>query len=197
MNSFFECLDSLKKIITIFKIYTMKNILIWFIFLLVCFSCKEKPYETLQILVQNRTETFLYITLYPKTEYLAGSLYHNSDESGGYTNTEYTLSPNIEGYSDWSEVLFVTGNLDIEPYQLAKTVFDSIYISNEDKGYTLRFTHDNVTGYQDNLFSESSTWDYEMLEDELPTMFRHNPQIYYCYRFIISEDKILISDQSE
>ena len=177
----------------------MKKILISIALMFVCISCKETARETVQILIQNRTESSILITLYPKTEYLSDGcdLYRHSDVGSGYVPAEFYLSPNHEEYYEWGEVLFVSSDLEIKPYTLAAKVFDSIHISTANKNELIKFTHENVTGYLENIFSESSTWDFRIEEDNLRTQFRSNPQKYHCYRFLILEDKFITSNSKE
>ena len=59
-------------------------------------SCKQDVREELQILIQNKTESSIQITLYPKAEYLSGGLYRFSDTGSGCFNTEFSLPPNNE-----------------------------------------------------------------------------------------------------
>lgn len=166
----------------------MKVTLLCFVSLILCISCKEDVYESVQIVVQNRTEDSIHITLYPKSEYVSGNLYRRSEKGGGYTRTEYTLPPNNDGYYNWSEVLFVSNDLDSKPYDVTRKVFDSIYIRLENTDYVIRFSQDTVIGYVENIFSEHATWHNIIIEDELPTNFKRNPQKYHCYRFLIVED---------
>ena len=176
----------------------MKKILTSIALVFVCVSCGETVQETVQILIQNRTESSILITLYPKAEYLSDGcdLYRNSG-GGGYVPAKFYLSPNHEGYYEWGEVLFVSSDLEVKPYTLAAKVFDSIHISTANKDKLIKFTHENVTGYLENIFSESSTWDFRIEEDYLPTQFRSNPQKYYSYYFLILEDKLITSNSKE
>ncbi len=175
----------------------MKKILISIAFIFLCVSCEEEVHETVQILIQNRTESSINITLYPKAEYLEGGLYRHSDGGGGYKNTEFTILPNNEGSYDWNEVLFVSNDLNTKPHTLTKKVFDSIHVRIENSDNKIIFTKNNVIGYTGNIFSENSTWDYKIIEDELPDMGGRNPQKYHCYRFLILEDNLIISNLAE
>ncbi len=175
----------------------MKKIIIYITTLIVCFSCKEDVVETLHILIQNKTDSSFHITLYPKEAYQHEDLYLHSDIGGGYTETEFTLSPNSDGYYDWEEVLFVSNDLNIQPDALTSKVFDSIHISTVNKDKIISFTPEDVIGYSENIFSGNSNWDYKEIEDEKPTMGGHNPQNYHCYTFLISEDNFVISNATE
>jgi hypothetical protein len=148
--------------------------------------------ENLQILIQNRTDSLIHITLFPKAEYLSGNLYLHSEGGSGYNSTEFSLLPNNEGYYNWSEVLFVSGDLNIEPQILAAKVFDSIYVNskNEDS-VIMKFTHEAVTGYSENIFTKNSTWDFSIEEADISTSTK-KMVIQHCYKFVILENKIII-----
>ena len=64
-------------------------------------------------------------------------------------------------------------------------MFDSIHISTKNKDNVIRFTHETVTGYPENLFTENSTWDYKIIEWDAQTQFKRNPQKDHCYTFFI------------
>ena len=160
-----------------------------------CTSCEETVREELQILIQNRTDSPIYITLYPKAEYLSDgcNLYLHSDIGSGYVNTEFSLDPNEDNRRlVWKEIMFITSDLNIKPYTLASKVFDSIHISSANIDKVIKFTHETVTGYSENIFSENSTWDFIIVERNEQTQFRKNPVRSYCYRFLILKDKIAI-----
>jgi hypothetical protein len=146
--------------------------------------------ESLQVLIMNRMDSRIHVRLYPRND--DNGFYHISDMGGGYNLNELTLLPNSDSlYYRWDEVVFVTGNMNIEPYTLMSNVFDSIHISLTDKDSTIiRFTPENVTRYSENIFSENSTWKFRIIEYNLPTMCGLNPRKAYCYTFVISKDKI-------
>jgi hypothetical protein len=162
-----------------------------FFLMICCISCKEKVRETLQILIQNETDSPIHVTLYPKGD--IGGLYPMCEGCGGYKKTEFTLSPHDDrSYYNWEEVVFYTNDLNIEPYTLASKAFDSIHISLPDKdNVTIKFAHKNVTGYSENIFSENSSWDFRIVDDALPDMGGRNPQKYHSYSFQILEDLII------
>ena len=161
------------------------------VLMILCISCNktESVRETLQILIQNRTENIISITLYPKKTSESGGFYPICEGCGGHNLTEFTLSPNDEKYYDWREVIYYTTELNIQPYALATNAFDSILISIADK--EIKFTHKTVIGYSENIFSNKSTWEYQVVDDELPDMSSLNPQKYYCYIFSIMEDNLI------
>ncbi|MDR2911046.1 MAG: hypothetical protein LBV47_06750 [Bacteroidales bacterium] len=159
-----------------------------------CISCKEKVHEILQIVVFNRTDSLLYIKLYPQKTTVSGGFYPMSDIGGGHKLTEFDLSPGGDAYYDyWDGVLFETKDLNIAPYTLAANIFDSIHVgfANNDS-VIISFTHNRVTGYSENIFKENSTWDFKISEYTLGDMRSSNPQKAYLYFFQISEDKITI-----
>lgn len=164
---------------------------IFFLITCCCTSCKEIEREELQIIIQNRTDNPIHISLYPKGD--IGGLYPICDGCGGHKTTEFALNPNNNDRYYWNEVIFTTSDLNIKPYTLAAKVFDSIYISTANKdNVIIKFTHENVIGYSENIFSENSNWDFRMLRWSEPTQFRKNPVKYHQYKFMILEDKIII-----
>ena len=167
-----------------------------------CAMCKkeEEVKESLQILILNKTDNIMYVTLYPKEEYRSGKLYLKS-EGGGYQHSEFTIFPNSQNYK-WEEVLFVTGDLNIEPHTLAAKVFDSIYISSIKEApkpgmpaindsVIIKFTHENVSGYKDNIFLENSIWEFSIYEWDAETQFIRKKHKEYCYNFLILEEKLI------
>ena len=157
---------------------------------IVCISCKEATRETLQILIQNRTDSLVHITLYPKGLNEDG-FYIPYEGSRGFRKPDYNLLPHNDNEYSWlSEMIFATPDLTIKPYTLALREFDSIYIRTALN--LIIFTHKDVTGYSENIFSENSTWDFEVGEWDERTI-RKNPQRGYLHRFLILEDKIIIN----
>ena len=167
---------------------------IFFFIVCCCISCKGTN-ENLRILIQNRTDSTIYINLYPTTEYISASgiFYSISDDgSSGSTETKFSLQPNY-GTNDWNEVIFISRNLDAKPYALVSEVFDSIYITLPSKdNFIIKFTPENVIGYSENIFSENSTWDFEIKSIIRPTQFRTMRGAAHCYCFLILEDRIII-----
>ena len=166
---------------------------IFFFALCFCISCKETVHEELLILIRNRTDSPIHITLYPKAEYRSGNYYRQSDIGGGYQYSKRYLSPHDDhnGY-DWEGALFTSSDLNIEPQTLASRVFDSIYISSTSNGnIVIKFTHEDVMGYTENIFSENSTWEFNINEYDAQTMFSRNPAKCYCYIFSILQDEII------
>ena len=141
----------------------VKSVSIFFLITCCCISCTTIVHETLQIAIQNRTDDNLHITLYPKGD--IGGLYPECEGCGGHRDTQFVLPPNNDGRNDLNDVIFYTVDLEIAPGTLASQAFDSIYIrtANEDS-VIIKFTHEKVTGYSENLFSDNSTWDFEVVE---------------------------------
>jgi len=153
-------------------------------------SCKEKVTETLQVLIQNRTDGDITVTLYPKKTTTSGELYPMCEGCGGYKKTKFTLKP--ERYYDWDGVIYYTSDLNMKPYILTSIAFDSIYISTSNQDKVIKFTHSTVYGYSENPFTENSTWEYYLYEWSRKTNSRSFPEKNHCFIFIISEDKIFI-----
>jgi len=161
-----------------------------------CISCKETVREELQILIQNRTDSSIHITLYPqKTASTTSNLYPVCEGCGGHKSTNLDLYPNNDNLYNWNEVLFYTNDLNIKPHTLASKVFDSIYISSINKDdVIIKFTHKNVTGYSENIFTENSAWDFRVVERDMPDQSKKHPVRSYCYIFVVLEDKIVIEN---
>ena len=157
-----------------------------------CFSCETPVHEELQILIQNRTDSPIDITLYPKGD--VGGLYPVCEGCGGHGLTEFSLSPN-NGMYEWKEAIFITGDVNMKPYTLASNAFDSIHIRLANKNnITIKFTHETVTGYSENIFSEDSTWEYKIVELDRSD-FRARLVNAHCYTFLILEDKIIKKEE--
>ncbi len=156
-------------------------LLLVLIFLLI--SCREETTYQLQILIKNETENELSLKLYPKQEFLKGDLYKISDY-GDYTKTENEIEPNDKC------ALYLSVDLTRKPYMLASEIFDSILIIpiREDE-IEMKFTQDTVIGYSENLFDETSNWNYEILNYNEPTNFTQNPVESHNYSFSISDEK--------
>ena len=165
----------------------VKYLGIFFLTVCCCTSCKETN-ESLEIIIQNETDSIIHVKLYPIiTE--AVTLYPGSDIGGGFMTTEFNLpAPNDPLYAN-NRNLFSTGNLKIKPYTLALQVFDSIYISTANA--IIKFTHEKVTGYSENIFSENSTWEFEVKE-WTAEMFISKQHRDYRYIFLILKDKVII-----
>jgi len=163
----------------------LKHIGILFFTAVCCISCKEEVYETLNIVIQNRTDSTVHVTLYPKRLHENG-LYFYWEGNKSLKNPKF----NIRSWGE--EHIFVTRDLTLKPYELALREFDSIYIRT---AYNLIiFTPENVTGYAENIFSEDSTWDFEIYEDDLlKSSYKYYIENRYTFRIL--KDKIIISNQ--
>ena len=172
----------------------VKYLSIFFLIAYCCISCKEDVHETLQIAIQNRTDYNLYLTLYPKVLIDSGTYpICKGCDGGGYQRTEFVLRPNNDGIYSWNEVILVTmEDFKIEPYALASQAFDSIYIHSANEDHVIiKLTHEEVTGYSENIFSENSTWEFEVRE-WLAEMFISQQTREYIYTFLILKDKVII-----
>ncbi|HET6558671.1 MAG TPA: hypothetical protein VFG54_15230 [Prolixibacteraceae bacterium] len=160
----------------------MKNLLIVMIALMLMASCKKDTTYQMQILIKNNTDNTLKVTLFPRTKYMDGNLYDSSDIGGGYAQTTFDIESNSQ------EGLYISGNLNQKPYNLAKEVFDSIrIISDQNETGMMRFSNDQAVGYPDNLFSDQSTWDFEKRNVNLHTQFSAHPVESHDYTFVISQ----------
>jgi len=153
-------------------------------------SCTTET-EQSDIVIQNRTENYIHVTLFPIAELLRGDgFYLKCFGCGGSNSTSFTLPPN-EGISwDWDELIFFTPDLNITPHALASQVFDSIHIRT-DNDLLIRFTHENVVGFSENIFSENATWEFRIYEGHLKPqdVVKHHQHI-----FVISSDRIVANN---
>jgi hypothetical protein len=163
----------------------MRKLVLVILIIIVGISCKEKTTYQLQILIKNKTNNPLTVKLFPKIEYRSGDLYDFSKIGGGHRNTEFQIESNLE------MEIYITNNLTVEPYHLARQVFDSIHISTFNETlHEIKFSTLQVRGYSENLFSENSNWTFELRNFDLPTNFQRNPVESYDYIFEISQDKL-------
>jgi len=175
---------------------TIKYSGIFFLIASCCIACTEKILiETIEIFIQNETDSIIHVKLYPiRTAKNVANLqiidYPSSDLNNLYlSSAEFDLfPPNDLGYNNRG--LFLTGDLNIKPYTLAEKVFDSIYISTATT--IIKFTHENVTGYAENIFSENSIWDFEEKGWIYREFLTHTSRRNYIYKFFILKDKIII-----
>ncbi|MDR2915875.1 MAG: hypothetical protein LBV74_13770 [Tannerella sp.] len=155
-------------------------------------SCKEELYEELQILIQNKTDTHMEVTLFPVVE-STPTAYPICKGCGANTESKFILLPYDDPRRDMDRIVFSTTDLNTEPYTLALMAFDSIHICLPDKdSAVIKFTPEKATGYSENIFTENAAWDFRIINHKNRVMFGSNPVKYYCYGFAISEDKFVI-----
>jgi len=148
-------------------------------------SCKDKVHEELIILIVNKTDSLIHINLYPQKTTPSGVFYPKSDKGGMHGLCEFDLSPHEEC------ALFYTGDLNINPHILSTRIFDSIYVDLKNTEETIiKFTHEHAIGYSENIFKESSTWDYKIEEWDMHTG-RNSKVRDYCYTFAILENNFI------
>jgi hypothetical protein len=151
--------------------------------ILMCFllSACESSYDQVTILLKNNNDKAMQVTLYPKKEFIQGSLYKFSSIGSGYRETTFSIEPGME------QDLYTTDDLDIKPYVLVSLVFDSIHIGLTDlNNPEIKFSSDRVIGYSENLYSENSSWIYEKLDYDEPAMFHRTTIHSSNYTYIIS-----------
>ncbi len=149
------------------------------------YSCKKEISYRMQIMIENTTDNKLTVILYPKAEYMRGDLYNYSElGNGDYDDTSFDIEPTSD------HCLFISVNLNQEPYNLVSGIFDSIHIIpfNEDK-IEMSFSPDTVIGYSENLFDSNSVWEYEKRNYAEKTSFSSNPIESHNYSYVISTDK--------
>ena len=105
----------------------------------------------MRILIRNNTADILTVKLFPKSKYMSGRLYDFSDIGGGYRDTEFQLGID-------SEIeLFISGDLNKQPYSLTAEIFDSIFVISSNENLSeIKFSPDRVIGYSENLYDNSS-----------------------------------------
>jgi hypothetical protein len=165
----------------------MKKFLTLIALISVCmFSCKEDVREELQILIKNEANDAVFrVSLFPKDD-LTG-VYAASDIGGVRLENEFDLPYNTE------RRLFYSGDIQIEPYALFSKIFDSVHISAVNSDVVIiKFTHDTVIGYSENLFTKNTAWNYEIREYNQQTATKKGPVKAHCYRFSILKDKITV-----
>ena len=154
-----------------------------------CISCTKESKNSSRILIQNRTNNTIRVIMYSKS-----SCYYGGNESCYHSDVEQ-LS-NKSGSVEWSEVKYVTRDLDIVPHTIVSDKYDSIYIITSDN--IIIFTHDKVTGYSENIFDENSTWDFKMeVNDKIPAYRWQEPNMYHKHIFLILEEKIINNNNKE
>ncbi len=151
-------------------------------------ACNEKTSYRMEILIKNETGSKQTVQLFPKPEFLMknrSDLYMYSDlGNGDYGDKDFDIEQNK---SNW---IFITTDLNQEPYNLALKIFDSIYVVPSNENNTImKFYPDSVIGYSENLFDETSTWIYEKINYDEPDNFNQNPVESNEYTFVISTDK--------
>jgi hypothetical protein len=156
-------------------------------------SCEKEKNEYLQIAIRNKTDSDIRITVFPKqVAPTAPNLYPiDGKEGGGHKPTQFVLSPN-DGSDEvaWDEVVRITDDLNITPFRLTLNTFDSIHITFlSESSVTIKFTHENVTGYSENIFSEESTWNSQVMEED--RYEGGGVAKSHRYTFVISKDKLL------
>jgi len=164
----------------------MRQLIICSLLISLLYSCKEKTSYQLRILIKNETETSLKLSLFPKAEYLNGSLYYFSENGNGFRHTDFEIAPDLE------QDLYTTSDLKILPNELVEKVFNSIQISPANGNeIELKFSPETVVGYTENLYKVTSDWIYELRNFDLQTQLSSHPVESHDYIFVISQDNYL------
>jgi len=147
----------------------------------------------MQILIENKTDNTISVKLYPKEKYInpyVENSYRCTDFAGRYGSIEFVLYPN-EG-----RVLFSSYDVNIDPYILALRVFDSIHISSTNKdNVIIKFTHECVVGYLENIFTENSKWNFSIEDAE--GIVKGTIHTFNNYIFSILENKMNLNQQKQ
>lgn len=139
----------------------MKTYFILFLIVIILQSC-DKSITEIRIILKNESKHSLDIELYPKKEYLNGENYRFSKIGSGSQPCTFTL----ETYTTKEpviKVLFTSNDLNLSATDLAQQVFDSIRVVLKSEPSTiLLFTHEQARAYSKNLFTDASSWSYEL-----------------------------------
>ncbi len=105
--------------------------------------------------------------------------------SAGYSETETEFELEVG-----EEIgIYISSDLNIEPFAKATEVFDSIHITEMD--YKIRFLPGHVMVYEGSMFNEKSVWEMKIRKFDLPDSFQRNPVESSDFIFAVSKDKIM------
>lgn len=140
-----------------------------------------KKFHKTQINIEYNTNYNIKVTLFPKSEYVHGTLYKFSNIGDRFNPVIFIINSNFENN------FFITKNMDIEPYMIAQNIFDSIYVKLDNEIQTeIIFKLDTVVNYSENIFSPNSHWNFGKVKYDMQDMFNENPVITDCYTFVIN-----------
>jgi hypothetical protein len=160
-------------------------------------SCKKEPKgEYLSIEIESRLDNDLRVTVFPKETKPGNPGLYPAGVGGGFSATEFFmhLGYTQDNVTFPSETIYKTDDLNLAPFKLALNIFDSIHIAlkNEDR-VIIKFTHEGVIGYSENIFSEKSAWYTDTWTGSLYTdEEKGSPN---RYTFVISKDKITTKNE--
>ena len=110
-------------------------------------------------------------------------MYRTSDIGEGYNYTKFAIHTNSK------EVFFTSKNINQQPCDLLSNVFDSIHISiNNENQHVIKFSKDAVIGCPENIFTQNSIWEYDIIDDQNETQFAKNPLEVHQFTFEVSEE---------
>ena len=160
----------------------MKQKFLFFLTIIIFCACKEETKYRMQIILENEFESDIEVTVYPRSEYLNGTTYKISDIGSGFNPTNFVIN------SASDNGLFISKNVNLQPFNLAESIFDSVKVKLIDNSHTdIFFSSDTVINYSENLFDSTSLWNYQKIESDEPDMFNSNPVVYFNYTFIIKK----------
>lgn len=148
---------------------------------LLLFSCKEETVQELILYIKNDSDQALSVKVFPKVKYRENAHLYKMGVGNGFLSCEFSLDSLMQ------RELFYSSNILLEPHTLAQEVFDSIKVVPANiSSVSIKFSPSAVIGYDENLFSSSGYWTYEIRNQDLATMFRSNPHEFHEYTFHIS-----------
>lgn len=159
----------------------MKKLFILLSINLLLFSCKEETVQELILYLKNDSGQALSVKVFPKVKYRENAHLYKMGVGNGFLSCEFSLDSSMQ------RELFYSSNILLEPHTLAQQVFDSIIVLPANNSpVKIKFSPSAVVGYDENLFSGSSYWTYEIRNQNLETMFRLNPHEFHEYTFHLS-----------
>lgn len=178
----------------------MTNKLSWVILLLLLLpTCRKDncpgTFHELHISMGNRADHDLDVKLYPNSRYAVGNDYIPGTFGSGYKESAFSIE--ASGAITWfnSELLFYTHDTLIDPSRLLRQVFDSISISVKDSMATrILFTHDSVSHYLVNPFTDSLLWTFQVVFTSRPDNDCENPSRIKDFTFPL--EQVLISPEA-
>lgn len=161
----------------------LKRNLLLLILSITVFAC-NKPSPQMVIQIRNSTTDSLNVNLFPRQDLSKNEIcYKSSEIDGGYSPKNFTLYPNESNY------IYISKNISIKPGELMKEVFDSVFIESVIKSnHQIKFYHDSIAGYSENMFSSESNWAYEFNEIYLESFFHRPPVESDEYTFQIKSE---------
>jgi hypothetical protein len=154
-------------------------------------DCLEKSYE-LRINFANETGYTIDVSLFPKEEFLHGSVYYKPGSfGGGHSLKSFTLEyDSLHSWFDRND-LYYTHDTSSSPSELLSKVFDSIYIIVRDEYNTeIKLSHNYFINYNENPFINDTIWYYKKYQTSYPNNDCVNPVEIKDFTYFINQNMI-------